>query len=108
MSSTYYGIMKFEVKTQNDNLSNFSLSFFLVFALISFLILLSNLSIKLGTRPEQDELAKAYDYFSNLQYEVNYVDRPYQGKSLHVSDKLLGDINIEKISPIIKLFTFKY
>ena len=35
---------------------------------------------------EQDELAKAYDYFSNLQYEVNYVDRPYQGKSLHVSD----------------------
>ena len=35
---------------------------------------------------EQDELAKAYDYFLNLQYEVNYVDRPYQGKSLHVSD----------------------
>ena len=35
---------------------------------------------------EEDELAKAYDYFSNLQYKVNYVDRPYQGKSLHVSD----------------------
>lgn len=35
---------------------------------------------------EEDELTKAYDYFSNLQYKVNYVDRPYQGKSLHVSD----------------------
>jgi len=35
---------------------------------------------------EEYELAKAYDYFSNLQYKVNYVDRPYQGKSLHVSD----------------------
>ena len=41
--------MKFEVKTQNDDLWNSSLSFLLIFALISFIVILSSVSIKLGT-----------------------------------------------------------
>ncbi len=41
--------MKFEVKTQNDDRWNSSLSFLLIFALISFIVILSSVSIKLGT-----------------------------------------------------------
>tara|TARA_Y100001970_G_C13903912_1_gene685080 strand:+ start:363 stop:629 length:267 start_codon:yes stop_codon:yes gene_type:complete len=40
--------MKFEVKTQNDDLSKSSLSVFLAIASIAFIIILSNFSIKLG------------------------------------------------------------
>ena len=40
--------MKFEVKTQNDDLSKSSLSVFIAFATISLIIILTNISIKLG------------------------------------------------------------
>ena len=48
--------MKFEVKTQNDDLWNSSLSFLLIFALISFIIILSSVSIKLGTISRYHEI----------------------------------------------------
>ena len=40
--------MKFEVKTQNDDLSKSSLSVFLAFSTIALIIILTNISIKLG------------------------------------------------------------
>ena len=40
--------MKFEVKTQNDNLFKSSLSVFLAFVTFSLIIILTNISIKLG------------------------------------------------------------
>ena len=48
--------MKFEVKTQNDDLWNSSLSFLLIFALISFIVILSSVSIKLGTISRYQEI----------------------------------------------------
>ena len=48
--------MKFEVKTQNDDLWNSSLSFLLIFALISFIVILSSVSIKLGTISKYHEI----------------------------------------------------
>ena len=51
--------MKFEVKTQNDDFSKYSFSLFLVLVFLSFIIILSNLSIKLG---------KISRY-----YEINYL-----------------------------------
>ena len=40
--------MKFEVKTQNDDIPKSYTTFFLTFVIISFIIILSNISIKLG------------------------------------------------------------
>ena len=51
--------MKFEVKTQNDDLWKSSFSFFLSIALLSFLVVLSNISIKLGA--------------ISRHYEINYL-----------------------------------
>ena len=51
--------MKFEVKTKNDDLWNSSLSFLLIFALLSFIVILSNISIKLGA--------------ISRHYEINYL-----------------------------------
>tara|TARA_Y100000994_G_scaffold125339_1_gene102916 strand:+ start:1022 stop:1288 length:267 start_codon:yes stop_codon:yes gene_type:complete len=51
--------MKFEVKTQNDDFSKSSFSFFLAFVFISFIVIFSNLSIKLGT--------------ISRYYEINYL-----------------------------------
>ncbi len=51
--------MKFEVKTQNDDLWKSSFSVLLTFALLSFLIVLSNISIKLGS--------------ISRHYEINYL-----------------------------------
>ena len=51
--------MKFEVKTQNDDLWNSSFSFLLIFALLSLIIILANISIKLGT--------------ISRNYEINYL-----------------------------------
>ena len=48
--------MKFEVKTQNDDLRYSSLSFSLIFALLSFIVILSNVSIKLGTISKYHEI----------------------------------------------------
>ena len=41
--------MKFEVKTQNDELSKLSFSVFLSFAVLILILVLSFISIKLGT-----------------------------------------------------------
>ena len=51
--------MRFEVKTQNDDFSKSSFSFYLAFVLLSFIIILGNLSIKLGT--------------ISKHYEINYL-----------------------------------
>ena len=48
--------MKFEVKTQNDELWNSSFSFLLIFALLSFIVILTNVSIKLGTISRYHEI----------------------------------------------------
>ena len=54
--------MKFEVKTQNEDLWKSSFSVLLSIALFSFIILLSNISIKLGV------IARHYEikYLCNL------------------------------------------
>ncbi len=51
--------MRFEVKTQNDDFSKSSFSLYLAFVFLSFIIILVNLSVKLGT------IAK--------HYEINYL-----------------------------------
>ena len=51
--------MKFEVKTQSDDQSKSSFSVFLVFAILSLIIILANISIKLGT--------------ISRNYEINYL-----------------------------------
>ena len=51
--------MKFEVKTQNDDLSKFSFSVLYSFVFLSFMIVLTNISIKLGT--------------ISRHYEINYL-----------------------------------
>ena len=61
MSTTYYGIMKFEVKTQNDDNFKSIFTLFLTFSIIAALIILSNLSIQFG------KISK--------NYEINYLCR---------------------------------
>ncbi len=51
--------MKFELKTQDDDLSRSFLSVFITFAILSLIIILSNISIKLGT--------------ISRNYEINYL-----------------------------------
>ena len=51
--------MKFEVKTENDDHTKASFSVVIVFAFLTFLILLSSISIKLGT--------------ISRNYEINYL-----------------------------------
>ena len=54
--------MKFEVKTQNDDLLKSSFSVLLSFAILSFIIILSNISIKLGAISRHYEIS----YLCNL------------------------------------------
>ena len=54
--------MKFEVKTQNDDLWNSSFSVLSTIALFSFIIILSNISIKLGAISRHYEMK----YLCNL------------------------------------------
>ena len=54
--------MKFEVKTQNDDFWKSSFSVLLSFALLSFIVVLSNISIKLGAISRHYEI----DYLCNL------------------------------------------
>ncbi len=75
--------MKFEVKTQNDNLWNSSLSFLLIFALISFIVILSSVSIKLGT--------------ISRYHEINYLCR------LLTIEK--SSLNFKKLSKLTNLNT---
>ena len=48
--------MRFEVKTQNDDFSKSSFFLYLVFVFISFIVILANLSIKLGTISKHYEI----------------------------------------------------
>ena len=75
--------MKFEVKTQNDDLWNSSLSFLLIFALISFIVILSSVSIKLGT--------------ISRYHEINYLCR------LITIEK--SSLNFKKLSKLTNLNT---
>ena len=54
--------MKFEVKTQNDDLWKSSFSVLLSIAMFSFIVLLCNISIKLGAISRHYEIK----YFCNL------------------------------------------
>ena len=54
--------MKFELKTENDEISKSSFSVVLVFAILSLIILLSNISIKLGKISRNYEI----NYFCKL------------------------------------------
>ena len=54
--------MKFEVKTQNDDLLKSSCSVLLSFAILIFIVVLSNISIKLGTISRHYEIK----YLCNL------------------------------------------
>ena len=54
--------MKFEVKTQNDDLWKSSFSVLLSIALFSFIVVLSNISIKLGAISRHYEIK----YLCNL------------------------------------------
>ena len=54
--------MKFEVKTQNDDSWKASYSFLLFIALLSFIVILSNISIKLGAISRHHEI----NYLCNL------------------------------------------
>ena len=54
--------MRFEVKTQNDDFSKSSFFLYLVFVFISFIVILANLSIKLGTISKHYEI----NYFCKL------------------------------------------
>ena len=51
--------MKFEVNTENDNISKSSFSFLLAFAILSLIIILANISFKLGS--------------ISRHYEINYL-----------------------------------
>ena len=53
--------MKFELKTENDNLSKSSIAFFLSFVILTLIIILANISIKLGA--------------ISRSYEINYLCR---------------------------------
>ena len=51
--------MKFELKTENDDLSKSSIVFFLSFVILTLIIILANISIKLGA--------------ISRSYEINYL-----------------------------------
>ena len=48
--------MKFDVRTQNDDFWKSSFSVLLPITLLSFIVVLSNISIKLGTISKYDEI----------------------------------------------------
>ena len=75
--------MKFEVKTKNDDLWNSTFSFILIFALLSLIVILSNVSIKLGT--------------ISRYYEINYFCR------LLTIEK--SSLNFKKLSKLTNLNT---
>ena len=54
--------MRFEVKTENDDLSKTSFSFFLAFAILSLIIIFANISFKLGSISRHYEIR----YLCNL------------------------------------------
>ena len=75
--------MKFEVKTQNEDLWKSSFSFLVSIALFSFIVVLSNISIKLGA--------------ISRHYEINYLCK------LLTLDK--SPLNFKKLSKLTNLNT---
>ena len=75
--------MKFEVKTQNDDLWKSSFSVLLSVAILSFIVVLSNISIKLGA--------------ISRHYEINYLCR------LLTIEK--SSLNFKKLSKLTNLNT---
>ena len=86
--------MKFEVKTQNDDLWKSSYSFLLSFALLFFIVILSNISIKLGT--------------ISRNYEINYLCNLLiiEKSSLNFKklSKLTNQINKQKMWDLCREF----
>ena len=64
--------MRFEVKTQDDDLSKSSFSFFLAFILISLIIVLSNISIKLGSISKYYEISYLCKKLSIEKSSLNF------------------------------------
>ena len=92
MSSVYYGIMKFEVKTQNDDLSKSSFYLFLALTILSLIIILSNISIKIGT--------------ISRYYEINYLCKliTIEKSSINFKklSKLTNQVNKQKMWDLCK------
>ena len=64
--------MKFEVKTQNDDLWKSSFSFILTIALFSFIVVLSNISIKLGAISRHYEIKYLCNILSIEKSSLNF------------------------------------
>ena len=62
MSTAYYGIMKFEIKTDEEQYSKRFFTLFLNFVIFSFIILIFNISFKLGNISRYYEI----NYYCNL------------------------------------------
>ena len=75
--------MKFEVKTENDVIPKTTLSFLLAFAFLSLIIILSNISLKLGS--------------ISRNYEINYLCK------LLIIEKTSS--NFKKLSKLTNLTT---
>ena len=72
MPSTYYGIVKFEVKTQNDDLGKSSFSVLLTIALFSFIVVLSYISIKLGAISRHYEMKFLCNLLTSERSSLNF------------------------------------
>ena len=64
--------MKFEVKTQNDDLTKPSLYFFLVFSLVSFIVIFSSISLKLGTISKHYKINYLCNILTIEKSSINY------------------------------------
>ena len=64
--------MKFEVKTQNDDLWKSSFSVLLSIALFSFIVVLSNISIKLGAISRHYEIKYLCNLLSIEKSSLNF------------------------------------
>ncbi len=64
--------MKLEVKTQNDDYSKSFINLFITFAIISFLIILSNISIKIGTISKFYEINYLCKLLKNGNSSLNF------------------------------------
>ena len=73
--------MRFEVKTQNDDFSKSSFSLYLAFVFLSFIIILSNISIKIGT--------------ISRNYEINYLCKLLMIEKSSINFKKLSKLTNE-------------
>ena len=79
--------MKLEVKTQNDDFLKSSISFFLTFVVILFIVILSNISIKLGT------ISRHYD----INYLCKLLTIEKTSKNFKKLSKLTNQTSKQKI-----------